>query len=195
MRQGRHREVKGLTLGNTATEWQSGNSGAFRLPPNRFLKRISNSTRITCTWRHLWMKMILPSGFSFLLFFPLPWTLKKVSTLPRRPCGHGLKYNKSLNNQKNKVLHSKFQEKVIKLQCFMHPFCTGFQKWATSEHWHERFAGLMLHFPVSWYFGGQMLSTPFSELLPCVVCTAYFLGHALQYPKLISDICSPRQNI
>ena len=136
-----------------------------------------------------------PTGFFLPAFLSLSLdTNEKVSTLPRRLCGRGLQYNKSLNDQENKVLHSKFQEKVIKLQCLIHPFCTGFQKWATLERWHERFAGLMLHFPVSWYFGGQTLSTLFSELVPCVVWTAYFLGHTLQYPKVISETCSPRQN-
>ena len=90
--------------------------------------------------------MILPSAFPFLLFFPLPWAVKKVSTLPRRFCGNGLKYNKSLNNQKNKVLQSKFQEEVIKHQCLINLFCTGFQKWAALECWHKSFVGLTLTF-------------------------------------------------
>lgn len=75
-----------------------------------------------------------PTGFFLPAFLSLSLdTNEKVSTLPRRLCGRGLQYNKSLNDQENKVLHSKFQEKVIKLQCLIHPFCTGFQKWATLE--------------------------------------------------------------
>lgn len=54
--------------------------------------------------------MILPT-FSFWLFFPFPWTLKKVSIVPRRLGGNGLKHSKSLKNQKNEVLESKFQRK------------------------------------------------------------------------------------
>ena len=90
------------------------------------------------------------------------------------------------------MLHSKFQEKVIILQCLIYPFCTGFQKWAKLEHWHERFAGLMLHFPVSWYIGGQTLSILFSELVPCAQLTFWVTPYNTQ--KLFQKPAPPDRN-
>lgn len=94
--------------------------------------------------------MIFPPAFSSCFFFPFPWALEKVSTLPRRLGNNGLKYNKSLNNQKNNVLQSKFHKKVIYHQRLVNSFCMDFKN---GQNWSADINTLWVecwHFPAPW---------------------------------------------
>lgn len=74
-----------------------------------------------------------PISFFLLAFLSLSLGTKESFHSTQKILWQWLKYNKSLNNQKNKVLQSKFQEKLIKHQCLINLLCTGFQKWAALE--------------------------------------------------------------
>lgn len=105
------------------TELVSDRTGIKPIPASFqcILTSVSNSNKITFPWRNFQRKIIFSPTFFFSFSFPFSWALEKVSALPRRLFGNKLKYNKSLNYQRNNVLQSKFHEKVIKYQCLINP--------------------------------------------------------------------------